>query len=222
MKFEEIYHGGSLMGFAAKSQSCIYFFGAAECSLSHLKTLFPQLRFATLTQVHGDELVPASIKSSQTADAHWSAERNLGLVIQTADCMPVLFGTKSFVVAAHAGWRGVAQGLVEKCARFVVSQSGEAEATCIGPHIQGSEFEVGVDVANQLLSASDMPQAVHPHPNPEKRLVDLSMIASRQIRKNLKAAPIIMPMSTLSDERFHSYRRGKAKDARQYSFIARV
>src|SRR5438034_5531779 len=69
-----------------------------------------------LTQVHGTRVVDAARASGvPEADASLTGERGVVCVVQTADCLPVLFcdSNGTTVGAAHAGWRGLAAGVLE-------------------------------------------------------------------------------------------------------------
>ena len=117
-----------------------------------------------LSQVHGAEtwLLDGRIERERVlllrGDALASREPDLACAVRTADCVPVLLGdSKSGVAAAvHAGWRGVAGGVVASAVtrlRELADGSGELLAA-IGPHISLTRFEVSEDVAQQLSSAT--------------------------------------------------------------------
>ncbi len=116
-----------------------------------------------LSQVHGCELVRLTAEHSQTpatgqllpeADASITTERQLACTVLVADCLPVLFwladpSATQAVGAAHAGWRGLAGGVLEAtlAALCAASQTQPAQVhawlgACIGPQ----RFEVGADV----------------------------------------------------------------------------
>ncbi|MBI2943090.1 MAG: peptidoglycan editing factor PgeF [Candidatus Wallbacteria bacterium] len=85
-------------------------------------------------------------------DALWTREAGVGLAIVTADCVPVLAATADgrAVAAAHAGWRGMAAGVVEATLTDLARGSGAGSGELVvaaGPHIQPCCFEVKDDVA---------------------------------------------------------------------------
>ena len=69
-----------------------------------------------LEQVHGTEVVRPELKTTNCADAAFTQQLNTPCVVMTADCLPVLFCDEqgTAVAAAHAGWRGLAAGVLEQ------------------------------------------------------------------------------------------------------------
>lgn len=219
---------GQLCGYELVTDYCHYFFSTAACAKDDLAKIFPQYEFRFLAQIHGNDLVESQAEKA-TADAHWTKSPGLALVVQSADCLPVLFGTEDLVIAAHAGWRGVENELLLQCAKFLQERKDSLDCVLIGPHIQAPDFEVSLDVADQLVAAyrkilPDGPLPTLPHPDAGKRRINLAQIASCQIRSVLgHMIPLeISRESTFASPLFHSYRRGKAGDARQYSFVAKL
>lgn len=108
-----------------------------------------------LRQVHGDRVVriDASMAAAQpeAADASWTCEPGVACTVLVSDCLPVLLAAPQgrAVGAAHAGWRGLAAGVVERCAEAVCAgadcEPGELVAW-LGPCIGPDAFEVGADV----------------------------------------------------------------------------
>jgi polyphenol oxidase len=107
-----------------------------------------------LQQVHGSGVVDAALHLGYTpveADASWTDQRGVACVVQVADCLPVLLAARNgrAVAAAHAGWRGLAAGVVEAAldaiARAAACEAAEIEAW-IGPGIGPRAFEVGAEV----------------------------------------------------------------------------
>jgi len=110
------------------------------------------------TQVHGAAALspgPAARGSAPNAgecDALATADADVAVVVQTADCVPVLLAGPAAVAAAHAGWRGSAKG-VAGSAVAALARLGEAAGSLdawIGPAIGACCYEVGGDVAAQF------------------------------------------------------------------------
>ncbi|HSV69242.1 MAG TPA: peptidoglycan editing factor PgeF [Methylibium sp.] len=135
-----------------------------------------------LRQVHGRRVVPLPVSGTPEADACVTTAPGVACVIQVADCLPVLLAAPDArgVAAAHAGWRGLAGGVVEA----TVAALGEAAACApaeleawLGPCIGPRAFEVGEDV---LAGFGVGPQATHPRfvaGRPGHWLADLAGLA---------------------------------------------
>jgi YfiH family protein len=99
-------------------------------------------------QVHGAAVVRANGHGAE-ADAIWTDERGLGLVVVTADCLPIALVRTSGqpgLCLAHAGWRGLAEGVVEAAVRAL---DGPVAAV-VGPGIGPCCYEVGPEVAERF------------------------------------------------------------------------
>ncbi len=103
-----------------------------------------------LTQVHGAGVIDArgAKEASPVADAVVATERGVVCAIQTADCLPVLLCDRAgrVVGAAHAGWRGLAHGVVENTVARMRTCGAEDILAWLGPAIGPACFEVGNDV----------------------------------------------------------------------------
>lgn len=161
-----------------------------------------------LNQVHGVE-VCQQYAGVCDADASVSTQANDVCVVMTADCLPVLFcdaaGTQ--VAAAHAGWRGLADGVLEQTlAHF---ESPQSVMAWLGPAIGPDAFEVGQEVKDQFCAwHADCEACFKASTQPGKWLADLYALA----RLRLKQAGVTQvyggEFCTFSDEaRFFSYRR---------------
>jgi hypothetical protein len=106
---------------------------------------------AWLNQVHGTEVfnVEEGITgtSPPTADAAVTSLAGAACVVMVADCLPVLFTMRdgSRVAAAHAGWRGLAAGVLERTIE-AMGVAGPALRVWLGPAISHKHFEVGEEV----------------------------------------------------------------------------
>ncbi|HEY6455359.1 MAG TPA: peptidoglycan editing factor PgeF [Steroidobacteraceae bacterium] len=112
---------------------------------------------AWLTQVHGAEVVRLGPQRQANLQADAAVTRQAGrvCVIQVADCLPVLFAAAdgSVVGAAHAGWRGLAAGVLEGTVAAMGVPPGQLRAW-IGPGIGAANFEVGAEVRDRFVGAA--------------------------------------------------------------------
>ena len=164
-----------------------------------------------LEQVHGCAVVKADPDDLPVAaDACWTDEPGVACAIMTADCLPVLFSNRSGtrVAAAHAGWRGLAGGVLENT--LAVFDDPKEVQVWLGPAIGPLAFEVGDDVFMAFCEhqpiASDA--FVRSPTNPEKWLADIYQLA--RIRLNAAGVTDIYggDFCTFTDsEYFYSYRR---------------
>ena len=105
-----------------------------------------------LKQVHGKQVLQLGAETGGgTADAALSREPGRVCAIMTADCLPVLFCDRmGTVAAAHAGWRGLAVGVLEETVSAMGSAPGEILAW-FGPAIGPKKYEVGEDVRRSFV-----------------------------------------------------------------------
>ncbi len=170
-----------------------------------------------LKQVHGCNVIEANqTQDTPTADASWTSAKGVGCAVMTADCLPALFCTKDGdkIAAAHAGWRGLIQGILEVTARALSVPNSEL-MVWLGPAIGPYAFEVGEEVREQFLRASalsvraDISRCFRGNTaNPGFYWADLYALA----RVRLEAIGITDiyggDLCTFSDaRRFYSYRR---------------
>jgi polyphenol oxidase len=169
---------------------------------------------AWLRQVHGTEVVRASgwpEGQGPEADASYTSARGMVCAAMAADCLPVLFcnDTGSVVGAAHAGWRGLAAGVLEATVRAMAVPPTSLLAW-LGAAIGPQSFEVGPEVREAFVSVEASAAACfRPRPGvPGKFLADLYGLA----RQRLNAIGVDRVygggLDTLADPtRFFSYRR---------------
>ncbi len=161
-----------------------------------------------LRQVHGCDVAEKG-DDSTSADASTSTVPGQVCVVMTADCLPLLLcnraGTR--VAAVHAGWRGLADGVIEATLnRF--SEDGEELLAWMGPAIGPDRFEVGDDVRDRFLAENSSDENAFVPNGAGKWLADIYSLA----RTRLKTANCGYvgggDYCTASDsERFFSYRR---------------
>jgi purine-nucleoside/S-methyl-5'-thioadenosine phosphorylase / adenosine deaminase len=166
-----------------------------------------------LEQVHGTRVValdgPVPPLSPGPADAAVTRTAGRICAIQVADCLPVLLAAAdgSAVGAAHAGWRGLAGGVLEATVRAIGTPPGELLAW-LGPAIGQTHFEVGEEVRAAFL-ATDAGAAAAFASNPKGRWqCDLYALARRRLAALGVASVHGGGWCTYADPgRFFSYRR---------------
>lgn len=212
------------LGFGYKDEKVLIFFGNKNGELENLKAEFPNFEFLRVKQTHSDIFLPASTELRE-ADAHWSAEKNKALLIATADCMPLMIHCEQSgrVAAVHAGWRGVANGIIENTLKQLIHTGSDEKRFRIfcGPSIQQESFEVDRDVFDQLMAKSRTPQvSSYSIFKNNKYYVNLNAIAQNQIKATSGVMnSVFSTIDTKTNDDFYSYRRGKLKSERNLSFI---
>ena len=163
-----------------------------------------------LKQVHGTRVVNADeVHAIVEADACMTRSAGTVLAIQAADCMPVLLADRSgsVIAAAHAGWRGLASGVIENAVAAMKIAPANVLAW-LGPAISGAAYEVGQDVYDAFTGADPTAATafvVHGH---GKYLVDLYTLARQRLARLGVASVHGGSYCTFGDtDRFYSYRR---------------
>lgn len=162
-----------------------------------------------LEQVHGQTVVQANdAHSIPIADASFTRQSGAVCAVMTADCLPVLFCDReaSVVAAAHAGWRGLANGVLEATVNAMNCDGRELMAW-LGPAIGPDAFEVGADVYQTFIQLNpDAAQAFKKHG--EKWLADIYSLARLRLEKLGLTQIHGGGFCTFHDsQRFFSYRR---------------
>lgn len=179
---------------------------------------------ALLEQVHGKRVVYAG--SKDFAGAAPKADAVIGFrpgdlcVVQTADCLPILLcaGDGREIAAIHAGWRGLAAGVVEATVAGMRTVPADLMAW-FGPAISQSAYEVGDDVREAFVTNSPAAEAAFERNERGRWQADLCKLA----RQRLGAVGVFnvsgTGLCTWSDpEQFYSYRRD-GSTGRMLSFI---
>ena len=203
---------------------------AVAANRARLLALTGLTEAAWLDQVHGARIVRAedALREARAsgapaqADASVTDRARIACVVMVADCMPVLLCDEAgrAVGAAHAGWRGLAAGIVEQTAQRVAElagvQTGELHAY-LGPCIGPESFEVGADVRDAFMNGTDesgraaTASAFVKHPrNAGKYLADLPALARLRLQRLGVTRIVGGDLCTVTQrERFYSYRRDR-------------
>lgn len=203
------------------------FFGNCLGSVEKITSHFPTLDLKTIKQTHSDIIVKAS-SVVEIADAHWTETSKTGLLVSTADCIPVMVYNRQTkqIAAVHAGWKGVANQIIYKTLLQLSTKesTGNDFLIWIGPHIQQLSFEVKKDVADILLAASSSDDK-NPHyiSKDGKIFVNLLSILHTQMKAAVGGGYRLFELKadTFLNPNYFSFRRDKTV-GRNKSFISLV
>ena len=175
---------------------------------------------AWLRQVHGVTVVEADPSRTAEADGSWTSTPGVACTSMTADCLPALFcnraGTR--VAAAHAGWRGLAGGVLEAALDSLGAEPAEV-LVWLGPAIGPQAFEVGPEVREAFMQQLPITaEAFVPSRNPGKFMADIYKLARLRLAEQGVTAVYGGGFCTVNDPRFFSYRRS-ARTGRFASLI---
>ena len=167
------------------------------------------IRPAWLRQVHGVEVVEADPTLTAEADGSWTSTPGIACTSMTADCLPALFcdraGTR--VAAAHAGWRGLAAGVLEATVERLEVPASQI-LVWLGPAIGPGAFEVGAEVREAFLATHpETIEAFVPSVNPGRFMADIYALARLRLAARGITAVHGGGFCTVTDPRFFSYRR---------------
>ena len=189
-----------------------------------------------LQQVHGDQVarfdcplppsghLPPQAEEGKTrepeADAAFTTQPGVVLAIQTADCLPILVCSEdgSEVAAIHAGWRGLAGGVVESCIGRLRT-SPEKLLLWLGPAIGPDSYEVGDEVRDAFVAQADCASGAFLPTRPGHWHCDLYTLARQRLHKLGVTHIYGGDFDTFADARFYSWRRDSAASGRFASLI---
>ena len=175
-----------------------------------------------LRQVHGRQVIEAQAGTEvMTADASWTTRPGRVCAVLTADCLPLLLCDRrgQRVAAVHAGWRGLAAGIIEQAVAALACPPADLIAW-LGPAIGRDAFVVGDDVREAFLAVEPRAAEAFTAAHAGRWCADLYQLA----RQRLNACGVMSVSGgggcTYSDEkRFYSYRREGDKAGRHATMI---
>jgi len=167
-------------------------------------------RIARARQVHGAVVALVSDRDDPPTDVVVEADgqatvlARFGVMVLTADCLPVALGSPRAVAMLHAGWRGMAAGVLERGVLALRELGGADEITAvIGPGAGACCYEVGAEVHAALTGTS------------RRGPIDLRAIARRRLLAAGVADVGDVRACTICDRRFFSHRREGERAGRQ-------
>jgi len=162
-------------------------------------------------QVHGTRVLIASAGTDARsqdeldgADGQATAARSLGVMVLAADCLPVALAAPGAVAMLHAGWRGLAGGVLEQGVATLRTLSDGPVIAVLGPCAGPCCYEVGPEVHQALGSGAA-----------GRANADLRLIARARLHDAGVATVRVLGGCTICDERFFSHRREGAAAGRQ-------
>jgi YfiH family protein len=196
-----------------------------------------------LATVGGTALVTVSQKHTPdvvVVDAPWPRERNpvadalvtkcpgVALGILTADCAPILLADAEAGVigAAHAGWRGAFDGVIQNTVDAMTANGAKAEriVAVVGPCIDVASYEVGPEFEERFVTRNPVFAGYFTHDTPRPHFNLPAFVQSRLKAAGVNAAHILGRDTCTEEDMFFSFRRatlrGEADYGRQMSVIA--
>ena len=168
------------------------------------RTHKPDMLLVHAHQVHGTDIVSQETLPCE-ADGlvvSWD-DFNQPLAIKTADCLPVVIEGEKGVVFLHAGWRGLAHGILERPEIAMINP----QRVLIGPSIHECCFEVSPDFAENFKDSPFLTK------RDDKFYFNLQEEAKRRLRVTFPHLLVeIAPYCTCCNHNFHSYRRNKTTE----------
>ncbi len=216
---EGVVHGMTLRPLSFASESRVSSARQLSIAFSVNEILIPQ-------QSHSSELIDlreerpeifGTLMESRQADAVVIKRRELcskAFGIITADCVPLIVRSGSSFALIHAGWRGLANGIIAK----VLDSIPAPDEVVIFPSAGSSgAYEVGREVIEAI---GDSAVCRKQRAGEEKYWLDTASSAARQVKSVCSTVPISeASMCTIEDTRFHSFRRDGSEAGRNLTFM---
>lgn len=201
---------------------------AVERNLARVRRSLGGVALVGMRQVHGDLVVWVRGGEGEPgeADGMMTADGGLGLMVQTADCVPILMiePLRRLAMAVHAGWRGTVAGIARRAVDAARERWGvepRAWHAALGPAIGGCCYEVGLDVGRELERRwGAMPEAWRPAAS--KGRLDLRTANRITLRAAGLAEERIVetgPCTSCRFDAFFSHRRSGGRTGRQASIV---
>jgi len=175
----------------------------------------PVDRLATVHQVHSPDVVVVDATHAgdrPKADAMVTASPGIVLGVLTADCGPILFADAEnrVIGAAHAGWKGALDGVLENTVEAMLTLGARREAitAVLGPSISQANYEVGPEFVERFVQRdADYAKFFAPSEKSGHAMFDLQGLTVKRLRDAGVSAENLAICTYADTERFFSYRR---------------
>lgn len=176
--------------------------------------------FARSTQVHGSEVRfvadPADARDGEEFDGQVTGSRQVICAVRTADCLPVALFSPSAAGVVHAGWRGLAGGVLDAGVEAMERAGAGPLTAVIGPGARSCCYEAGEEVHEAFASLGEGAR--------KGRNADLPWVADRQLRSAGVQEVVDLGVCTIcaAGPRWHSHRRDGAEAGRSLALAWRI
>ena len=140
----------------------------------------------------------------------------LAIGVETADCVPLIAATSDWIAVIHAGWRGLAAGIVEQAISRLRKNSDSDCYVAIGPCAGGPGYEVGTEVIQALGAAA----IFSPGTRIDRLMLDLEATALGISQSTGAKAVTVSGTYTIGDKSLHSFRRDGKLAGRNLTWVA--
>jgi YfiH family protein len=193
---------------------------AVMTNRAQLRSLLPS-EPRWLNQVHGTEVVVVGHEHRDyRADAAITMTPGVVCVVQTADCLPILIADRQAkaVAAIHAGWRGLAEGVIEATfAQWPIAS--DKTIAWLGPAISAQVYEVGDEVREQMIERNAQAVSAFLPSRAGHWMCDLYTLARQRLNAMGVSQVVGSELCTYQDaRRFYSFRR-EGRTGRMASMI---
>jgi purine-nucleoside/S-methyl-5'-thioadenosine phosphorylase / adenosine deaminase len=172
---------------------------------------------AVIRQVHGSDVrrvasPPATDEPLQEVDGQATSVTGVAPMVLVADCLPIAVAGHGAVAILHAGWRGLAAGIIDRGVGAVRELAGGGPlAAAIGPGAGACCYEVGEDVLEQFASYGPIAR--------NGRNLDLKSVARMQLERAGVETVTDVGVCTICNEDFFSHRRDRGITGRQAGVV---
>ncbi len=163
---------------------------------------------------------PGEVVDAGECDALVTSLPGVGLVVQTADCVPVILAAADAIGVVHAGWRGAAAGVSRAAAEVFLALTRDPDSVraWLGPAVGPCCYEVGSEVATRF------PEAFVRASTGDRSILDLPGVVQRQLEDaGVRRENIMQPTgcTMCGGEHYASFRRDGTRAGRMIALVAR-